>query len=80
MEISMLESDLLASHHPIPYAKFALITAVLNMSTYHKSANDSPTLYPFWCQFCTEMSDLIMPKTPFILSPDHMGTQNQSIS
>ena len=46
MEISMLESDWLAPHHPILNAKFSPITTFLNMSTYHKRAKGSPPPCP----------------------------------
>ena len=46
MEISMLESDWLAPHHPILNAKFSPITAFLNRSTYHKGAKGSPPPCP----------------------------------
>ena len=42
MENSMLESDWLPPHHPIPNAKFPPITALFKRSTYHKSAKGSP--------------------------------------
>ena len=45
MEISMLESDWLTPHHPILNAKFPPITALLNRSTYHKSAKGSQPPY-----------------------------------
>ena len=41
-----LDPDWLASHHPIPSAKFPPITALLNSPTYHKSANVSPPPFP----------------------------------
>ena len=43
MENSIIESDWLFPHHPIPNAKFPAITALLNRSTYHNSAKGSPT-------------------------------------
>ena len=46
MEISMLKSDWLAQYHPIPNAKFPAITALINRSTYHKSAKGSPPPCP----------------------------------
>ena len=39
----MLKSDWLAPYYLIPNAKFPLITALLNRSTYHKSAKGSPS-------------------------------------
>ena len=42
VEISMLKSDWLAQYHPIPNAKFPASTALINRSTYHKSAKGSP--------------------------------------
>ena len=41
-----LDPDWLAPHHPIPNAKFPPITALLNMSTYHKSTKVSPPPFP----------------------------------
>ena len=41
-----LDPDWLPPHHPIPNAKFPLITALLNMPTYHKSAKVSPPPFP----------------------------------
>ena len=41
-----LDPDWLAPHHPIPNAKFPLITALLNRPTYHKSAKSSPPPLP----------------------------------
>ena len=41
-----LDPDCLAPHHPIPNAKFPPITALLNMTTYHKSAKVSPQPFP----------------------------------
>ena len=38
-----LETDWLAPYHPIPKDKFPPIIALLNRSTYHKSAQGSPT-------------------------------------
>ena len=46
MQISMLTSDWLASYYIIPNAKFPPITALLNRSTYHKSAKGSPPPNP----------------------------------
>ena len=46
MEISILESNWLAPHHPILNAKFSPITAFLNRSTYHKSAKVSSSPCP----------------------------------
>ena len=46
MEISMLESDWLAPHHPIANAKFPPIIDLLNRYTYHKSAKGSPPPCP----------------------------------
>ena len=46
MEISILQSDWLVPHHPIPNTKFLPITAFLNRSTYHKSAKGSPQPCP----------------------------------
>ena len=43
MAISMLESDWLAPHHPIPNAKFLPIIALLNRYTYHKNAKGTPS-------------------------------------
>ena len=43
MEISTLESYLLAPNQRMPNAKFPPITALLNRSTYHKIANGFPT-------------------------------------
>ena len=37
-----LDTHWLASHHPIPNAKFPPITALLNRPTYHTSAKGSP--------------------------------------
>ena len=42
MENSILESDWLFPHYP----KFQPITALLNMSAYHKSANADPSPCP----------------------------------
>ena len=41
-----LDTDWLASHHPILNAKFPPITALLNRPTYHKSARGSPPPCP----------------------------------
>ena len=46
MEVSMLESDWLALHHAIPEANFPLITAMLNRSTYYRSAKVLHHLVP----------------------------------
>ena len=46
MEVSMLEYDWLAVHHAIPKAKFPLITALLNRSTYYRSAKGLHHLVP----------------------------------
>ena len=43
VEFLKLDADWLAPHHNIPNAKFPPITALLNRSTYHKSAKGSPT-------------------------------------
>ena len=45
-EFLELDPDWLATHHPIPNAKFPPITALLNMPTYHKSAKVSPPPFP----------------------------------
>ena len=41
-----LDPDWLVPNHPIPNATFPPITALLNMSTYHKSAKISPPPFP----------------------------------
>ena len=41
-----LDPDWLAPHHPIPDAKFPLITALLNRPTYHKRSKVSPPPFP----------------------------------
>ena len=46
MEISTLESYSLAPNQRMPNAKFPPITALLNRSTYHKSAKGSPPPCP----------------------------------
>ena len=41
-----LDPDWLASHHPIPNAKFPPITVLLNRPTYHKRSKVSPPPFP----------------------------------
>ena len=45
-EFPKLDPDCLAPHHPIPNAKFPLITALLNRPTYHKRSKVSPPPFP----------------------------------
>ena len=45
-DFNELDPDWLASHHPIPNAKFLPITGLLNMPTSHKSAKVSPPPFP----------------------------------
>ena len=45
-QISMLESDWLFAHHPIPNVKYPPITALSNKSTYHKCTKGFPPSSP----------------------------------
>ena len=45
-DFSELDPDWLVPNHPIPNATFPPITALLNMSTYHKSAKIPPPPFP----------------------------------
>ena len=45
-EFPELDPDWLATHHPIPNAKFPPITALLNRPTYYKRSKVSPPPFP----------------------------------
>ena len=67
MEISMLESDWLAPHHPIPNDKFPQMTASLNRHTYHKSAKVSPPPCPTSHGYPKSTNELI-PNQPAMIT------------